>query len=506
MIKAPFKRKSMPPSTVTVTPEKTPRAKRASSATRSLKSLSASSVNSFSEENIPVASDDFRVPSSRVTNPIVVIIDGEEVHIRDRSSLHASASVTTTAAATNQNNNATIEVDDSEAFPEEEEDELMNNSKNNLLTISASDGLDCTGGEGGGGIGASPPEDNKSVSDDDHDANGDADQEEQQEEKAKSEDPVTRSVKVARLKKKLRTKVLGLSNQLKETQQLSTENGNEMANKMMKYFSKVDTMENDKLISDDACSSKMNSPVHQASTPKSPITSPSGAKRKKSKKSRLRIKSPINSGEKSRSKDDNLIVGEETGNKSIRNVLFSSFRNYTKSSVSSEDPGGASQVVIKKEDELENDYLQPIQVKQKPPKSKSTMKKNIKSKFKRFNIGNSVDKLKTCKICEKKCRKVHHSRTVLDFKKEFKTDEPFDSEFCTCINSISIKNFNDEYFEEIDEDDEEDINIKNHLYSEIDGVSTCNDHCTEKAHTGEKMEQELFYFLLLRSSFQRRHF
>lgn len=465
MIKAPFKRKSMPPSTITVTPEKTPRAKRAASATRSLNSLAASSVNSLSDEGIPssgaagVGVDDDFVLSS--TNPIVVIIDGE-VQIRDKDFFH-SKSVTIAAASATKNNNPSIEVEDTDAFPEE----LMNNSKNNLLMISS---INCA---------TAVPEDKQSVSDDDDDDNERSgqgkDSEEPDSEKTtnKPEDQVPRSVKVARLKKKLKTKVLGLSNQLKETQQMSSENGNEIANKMMKYFSKADPMENDKLISDDACSSKMNSPVHQASSGRmvSPILSPSGAKRKqKAKKNRLRIKSPIGGGGgENRSKDDHLIDGggSAPNKSSIRNVIFSSFRNYTKSSGTPEEVG-------KKEEIGESDYLQPIEVNHKKlSNAKSTLKKNIKSKLsKRFNM--RADKLKTCKMCEKKCRRIHSSRTVLDFKKELKSDELFDSEFCTCTNSISIKNFNEEYFEEIEDDDfddHEDNNIKNHLYSEIDGVS-----------------------------------
>lgn len=482
MIKAPFKRKSMPPMNLTVTPEKTPRAKRASSASRSMhsNSLAASSVNSLSDgQTGGVEAKDssdspgfVRVSSCAAsTNPIVVMIDGEEVLIRDKE----GKSVSTAAASVSSTNPSTIEVDDSEAFPEEL---MTNDSKNNLLTINSVEEL-INGKD----------ENNKSVSDYDDNENGnniqgvDGDHIEEDSDKVKTEDQVTRSVKVARLKKKLRTKVLGLSNQLKETQQMSTENGNEMANKMLKYFSKVDTMENDKLISDDACSSKMNSPVHQVISTGPAIISPTGAKRKqKSKKSKLRIKSPI-AMEKNRSKDDHLIVGEETPNKSIRNVIFSSFRNYTKSSNTVEDLQVSTN--NKKEDIEESDYLQPIEVKQKADKVKvkSTMRKNIKSKFKRFNIGQSVDKLKVCKTCEKKCRKIHPSRTVLDFKKEFKTDELFESEFCTCTNSISIKNFNDDYFEEIDDEDleDDDINIKNHLYSEIDGVSkteVLNYNCT----------------------------
>lgn len=462
MIKAPFKRKSMPPSNISVTPEKTPRSRRAVSATRSLNSLAASSVNSLSERD----SDELVVSS---TNPVVVIIDGEEVLIRDKDPSNTIAAAVAVLATTT--NPGTIEVEDSEAFPE---DELMNHSKNNLLTISEQNSV-------------SPGADeNKSVSDDDTNQAGTCLSAEDEAGRAKNEDQVPRSVRVARLKKKLKTKVLGLSNQLKETQQLSSENGNEMATKVKKYFTKVDTFENDKLISDDACSSKMNSPVHQASSYNTahspPSTSPSGAKRKlKLKKSRLRIKSQIDA-EKIRSKDDHLIVESESGNKSIRNVIFSSFRNYTKSSGNTDDVQVA--VAGKKEDPLESDYLQPIEVKQKAIKTKSTMKKNIKSKLKRFHIGHSsVDKLKTCKTCEKKCRKIHPSRTVLDFKREFKMDEMFESEFCTCTNSISIKNFNEEYFEEIDDDEDGDINIKNHLYSEIDGVSRreggyYKKHCT----------------------------
>lgn len=461
LIKAPFKRKSMPPLSVNLTsgsPEKTPRAKRASSATRSLNSLAASSVNSLSEENgnKECPGDEFVVSC---TNPIVVLVDGEEVLIRDKDSLNTKA-IKATFTVANNHKNVNIEVEDSDAFPEESLTS-NNHSKNNLLTISSIEEFTTKMKRSEGEtIDASDKEERNSVSDDDLED----DPEESSSPTNKSEDPVTRAVKVARLKKKLKTKVLGLGNQLKETQQQlsAADNGNEMANKMMKYFSKPEaTFENDKLISDDASSSKMNSPVHQAT-----ITSPTtGAKRKqKTKKARLKIKSPL------RSKDDHLIEdhnndgGSGSTNKSIRNVIFSSFRNYTKA--------GGSQSEDQQGERKESEYLQPIELKQKLSKGKSTMKKNLKSKLKRFNIGTSAEKLKTCKICDKKCRKIHPSRTVLDFKKEFSAEEVFDSEFCMCINSISIKNFSEEYFEEIDDDDEDgDINIKNHLYSEIDGVS-----------------------------------
>lgn len=469
LIKAPFKRKSMPPMTTT-TPEKTPRAKRASSATRSLNNSLAASSSVNSLEGEEEEKKDSCVVSS--TNQIVVLVDGEEVRIRDKDSPHWKA-IKASAAAFVRNNTTTIEVDDSDAFPEESPMN-NNNSKNNLLTISSIEELmgepEATMTERTEGEEwetridrhDSDKEDNKSVSEVDDDEGG-AEEKSSPTTTAKSEDQVTRAVKVARLKKKLKTKVLGLGNQLKETQQqLRNEDGNEMANKMMKYFSKGDTtFENDKLISDDASSSKMNSPVHHAAV----VNSPTGAKRKqKSKKARLRLKSPLGGEKNDHLIDEQVASGGASSNKSIRNVIFSSFRNYTKSSGHQEDHPEED-----KKDQRENDYLQPIEVKQKSSKGKSTMKKNFKSKLKRFHIGTGIDKLKTCKICDKKCRKIHPSRTVLDFKKELTTEELFESEFCSCINSISIKNFSEEYFEEIDDD--EDINIKNHLYSEIDGVS-----------------------------------
>lgn len=460
LIKAPFKRKSMPLTTATAipsTPEKTPRTKRASSATRSLCSLAAS-VNSLSDgspkgSRVVVVHNSFAadVVAADSTNPIV-IIDGEEVVMRTKKTLADFD---------------TIEMDDHDAFPEE----LANHSKNNLLTISSleldqslidaeeKDAKETGGTEQG---------DHKFTSD----------------EESKPDDQSMSSEKVARLKKKFRTKVLNIGNQIKETQQISSENSNEMANKMMKYFSKTDTFENDKLISDDAISSKMNSPVHQSTT----TISPTGAKRKqKSKKSRVKANNTSQLRD-----DDDLGGGHPRGSaqkhKSIRNVLFSSFRSYSKSPSSNPD-----NIEISKNAPIENEYLQPIQgvSKSRGPKVKATMlfKKNIKSKFSRLNIGKDVEKWKTCKSCNKKCRKVHPSRTVLDFKKEFATGDLFESEFCICTSSISIRNFNDEYFEEIDDDDEK-SHIKNHLYCDIDGVSTkqVTGRCTGQAHTEELMQ------------------
>lgn len=71
----------------------------------------------------------------------------------------------------------------------------------------------------------------------------------------------------------------------------------------------------------------------------------------------------------------------------------------------------------------------------------------------RKNLFKMIKTKKFCKRCSKRCPKIHASKTVLDFTKEFTAETLFDNNFCVC------------------DCPEDFISIKNHTYTEIEGVS-----------------------------------
>lgn len=78
--------------------------------------------------------------------------------------------------------------------------------------------------------------------------------------------------------------------------------------------------------------------------------------------------------------------------------------------------------------------------------------KKFTKKF-RKNLFKMIKTKKFCKRCSKRCPKIHASKTVLDFTKEFTAENLFENNFCVC-------DCPDDF-----------ISIKNHTYTEIEGVS-----------------------------------
>lgn len=461
MFKAPFKRKSVPlESATSTTPERTPRTKRSASASRSLTSLGSSSVNSLASQKLPCVS---------ATNPDNVAVVLDNALLINENQVEEPVESSQDLDSLNGGPN-TVEVDDNDAFP----DELINNSKNNLLTISSTEDYIRTSIELHlERMTLEPAIDIPSS--DDREMNSDLEN--------KALDQSNKASMKVRLKKKIRNRVKGFGQQMKEQQGL--ENGSEVkSSKMKKYFSKINSFENDKLLSDDASSSKLNSPVHLIQTP---ITAEVCGTKRKTKEKKKKKATEI----RSRPSDDNLHTEDRfnKGSKSLKSSIFSSFRNYSKASQvsdigletdSGKDFGSFTEISCTEESVKMVEQMEKLIESsrsiadasfEKSTKS-GKAKRNLKSKFK-FKLkkerGQELKKGKSCKTCLKKFRKIHPSHTVLDFKKDFRTDAIFESEFCSCTNSISIRNLNGDEDDFLDDDDL--FNIKNHLYSDIDGVS-----------------------------------
>lgn len=101
-------------------------------------------------------------------------------------------------------------------------------------------------------------------------------------------------------------------------------------------------------------------------------------------------------------------------------------------------------------------------------KSKKSLRSTFRTRLQMFNTSKNKGK---CDRCSK--RKIHPSKSVADFKKEFHTDEMFENEFCMCTNGTN--NASNNHVDQVTAVSPEDANvitIKEHTYSELFGVST----------------------------------
>lgn len=169
--------------------------------------------------------------------------------------------------------------------------------------------------------------------------------------------------------------------------------------------------------------------------------------------------------------DDNLKNNEQLIKNKKQKSLFDKFRdlkNYKSSNVV---------VVVENDDKIENDeistetdnliQLENCELDDELASSSIIAEHNVdgttktvteigtkkfSKKFKK-NLFKIIKTKKFCKNCSKRFPKIHTSKAVLDFTKEFNAENLFDNNFCVCDCPEGI------------------ISIKHHTYTDIDGVS-----------------------------------